>query len=210
MDKKVVIIGCGPGCSDLITLRGRSAIEEADVVVGSSRMLAEFVSKEDAETIVLKNNYQDVLDEVDKIRKDNRVVFLVSGDPLLHSFGESIIKRYGKEWCDVIPGISSFQYAFCRLKEGWKDYRVFSLHGSSEVDMAKIFRENKRLILLLDPEHNLKFLKGRMESLPVHKYTFYVASNLSLPEEEISQISFDDFDNFPEESLSILIVRSDE
>ena len=73
MDKKVVIIGCGPGCSDLITLRGRSAIEEADVVVGSGRMLAEFVSKEDAETIVLKNNYQDVLDEVDKIRKDNRI-----------------------------------------------------------------------------------------------------------------------------------------
>jgi len=210
MDKKVVIIGCGPGCSDLITLRGRSAIEEADVVVGSGRMLAEFVSKEDAETIVLKNNYQDVLDEVDKIRKDNRVVFLVSGDPLLHSFGESIIKRYGKDACDVIPGISSFQYAFCRLKEGWKDYRVFSLHGNSASDVDKLLREHKRLILLLDPEHNLKFLKGKMESLPAHRYTFYVASNLSLPEEEISQISLDDFDNFPEESLSILIVRSDE
>src|SRR4030066_1057272 len=123
MDKKVVIIGCGPGCSDLITLRGRSAIDEADVVVGSGRMLAEFVSKEDAETIVLKNNYQDVLDEVDEIRKDNRVVFLVSGDPLLHSLGESIIKRYGKEACDGIPGINSFQDAFCRLKEGGKDSR---------------------------------------------------------------------------------------
>lgn len=210
MDKKVVIIGCGPGSSDLITLRGRSAIEEADVIVGSVRMLTEFVRKEDAETIVLKNNYKDVLDQVDKIRKDNRVVFLVSGDPLLHSFGESIIKRYGKEGCEVIPGISSFQYAFCRLKESWKDYRVISLHGSRPVDMDKIFRENKRLIILLDPEHNLKLLKGQMESLPVHNYTFYVASNLSLSEEELSQISFDDFDNFPEESLSILIVRSDE
>ena len=210
MDKKVVIIGCGPGCSDLITLRGRRAIEEADVVVGSGRMLAEFVTKEDTETIVLKNNYQDVLDEVDKIRKDNRVVFLVSGDPLLHSFGESIIKRYGQEACEVIPGISSFQYAFCRLKEGWKDYRVFSLHGNSAADVDKIFREHKRLILLLDQEHNLKFLKGKMESLPAHRYTFFAASNLSLPEEEISQISLDDFDNFPEESLSILIVRSDE
>ncbi len=210
MDKKVVIIGCGPGCPDLITLRGRSAIEEADVVVGSGRLLAEFVSKEDAETIVLKNNYQDVLDQVDRIREDSRVVFLVSGDPLLHSFGESIIKRYGQEACDVIPGISSFQYAFCRLKEGWKDYRVFSLHGNRAADVDKIFRENKRLILLLDPEHNLKFLKGKMESLPAQRYTFYVASNLSLSEEEISQISFDDFDNFQEESLSILIVRSDE
>src|SRR4030067_3616200 len=109
MHKKGVIIGCGPGCSDLISIRGRRAIEEADVVVGSGRMLAELVSKEDAETIVLKNNYQDVLDQVDKIRKDNRVVFLVSGDPLLHSLGESIIKRYGKEGCEVIPGISSFQ-----------------------------------------------------------------------------------------------------
>lgn len=210
MDKKVIIIGCGPGNPDMITLRGKSAIEEADVVVGSGRMLEEFTGKGDAAKIVLRNNYQDVLDEVDRIRKDNRVVFLVSGDPLLHSFGESIIKRYGKEACEVIPGISSFQYAFCRLKEGWKDYRVFSLHGNSAADVGKLLKEHKRLILLLDPEHNLKFLKGKMESLPVHKYTFYVASNLSLPDEEISRISFDDFDNFREESLSILIVRSDE
>ena len=76
--------------------------------------------------------------------------------------------------------------------------------------MDKLLRENQRLILLLDPEHNLKFLKGEMESLPVLKYTFFLASNLSLSDEEISQISFDDFDNLQEESLSILIVRSDE
>ncbi|MEK7306941.1 MAG: precorrin-6y C5,15-methyltransferase (decarboxylating) subunit CbiE [Nitrospirota bacterium] len=206
MDKKVVIVGCGPGAPDLLTIRGKGAIEEADVVVGSKRLLSDFVQNKHCTTIVLENNYQDIFDEVDRIKEDRKVVFLVSGDPLFYSFGESIIERLGRENCEVIPGVSSFQYLFCKIKESWKAYSIFSLHGAKEIDIEKIFIENKRFILLLDPKHNLKFIKTKISSIPVHKYTFYVASHLSMPNEKISKISFDNFDKLKEESLSILIV----
>lgn len=209
MDKKVVIVGCGPGAPDLLTIRGKRAVEEADVVVGSKRLLSDFVKKKHCTTIVLENNYQDIFDEVDRIKEDKKVVFLVSGDPLFHSFGETIIERLGKENCKVIPGVSSFQYLFCKLKESWNAYSIFSLHGAKEakeIDIEKIFIENNRFILLLDPKHNLKFVKSKIRSTPVRKYTFYVASHLSMPDEKISKISIDDFDNLKEESLSILIV----
>ncbi len=206
MDKKVVIVGCGPGAPDLLTIRGKGAIEEADVVVGSKRLLSDFVKKKHVTTIVLENNYQDIFDEVERIKEDKKVVFLVSGDPLFHSFGESIIERLGRENCEVIPGVSSFQYVFCKLKESWKAYSIFSLHGDKEIDIKKIFIENNRFILLLDPKHNLKFVKSKIMSIAVRKYTFYVASHLSMPDEKISKISFDDLDNLKEESLSILIV----
>lgn len=207
MGKKIAIVGCGPGAADLVTLRGKRVIEEADFVVGSKRLLADFVGERKVKAVALEGNYQEVLEEVGRMKKDKRVVFLVSGDPLFYSLGESIIKRFGKENCEVIPGVASFQHAFCQLKEGWKDYRVFSLHGVKETDIERIFRENERFILLLDPKQNLKSIKKKMGSLNEGRYTFYVASNLSMPDERIAKVFFDDFDNFLEKSLSILIVR---
>lgn len=207
MDKRIFIVGCGPGAKDLITLRGNRIIEKADVIIGSRRLIADFVRKSGVRTLVLENNYRKVLEDVDRLKRNKRIVFLVSGDPLFHSLGETIIERFGRENCEVVPGVSSFQYAFCQIKESWKDYRVFSLHGDKGMDISKIFKENNRFILFLDPEHNLKFVKRQISSLPRDKYRFYVASNLSMPTEKISGISFADFDNFHEESLSLLIVK---
>ena len=210
MDKKIYIIGCGPGAKDLITLRGKKVIKEADVIVGSRRLIADFGRKSGVRTLVLENNYQNVLEDVDRLKGIQRVVFLVSGDPLFHSLGERIIERFGSESCEVIPGVSSFQYAFCQIKKSWKDYRVFSIHGDKGMDISKIFKENDRFILFLDPGHNLKFIKSQIGSIPKGKYRFYVTSNLSMPTEKMSGISFVDFDNFPEESLSLLIVRRED
>ena len=109
----------------------------------------------------------------------------------------------------VIPGISSFQYAFSLLKEGWKGYGIFSLHGVDEPEVTGIFERNDRCILLLDPKHNLGYIKRQIEAADGHRYKFYVASNLSLSAEKISDISYDDLDTIQEESLSILIVRRD-
>lgn len=210
MGKEIIIVGCGPGNADLVTLRGKRAIEEADLVVGSKRLLTYFVTGKRVKTVPLESNYQDVLEEVDKMTEGKRVVFLVSGDPMFYSLGEAVIKKFGKDNCEIIPGVTSFQYAFCRLRESWKDYRVFSLHGVKDADINKIFKENYRFVLLLDPKHNLKFIKKNIRPLYKERYTFYVASNLSMEVENISNISLNDFDNLPEESLSLLIVRRED
>lgn len=205
MDGKIVIIGCGPGAKDLMTLRGRTAIDEADIVIGSKRLLSDFVKK-NVKTMTLENNYRKALEDADMLKEGAKIVFLVSGDPLFYSFGESVIKRFGKENCELIPGISSVQYAFCKIKESWKDYKVFSLHGIRNADINKIFEENERFILLLDSENNLKSIKEKAGQSE-RKYSFYVASNLSGPAENISKVTIDQFDGLTEQSLSILIVR---
>ena len=207
MDKRFIIVGCGPGSPDLLTLRARDAIERADVVVGSRRLLDTLAAKRGVRHLVLEGDYREILEEVARLEDGSLVAFLVSGDPLLYSLGELIVKKFGRENCEVIPGVSSFQYAFCMLGESWRGYRVLSLHGSGEVDLRRIFEENARLIIFLDPEHNPGYIKRSMGSLPEGEYTFHVASNLSMPGERIIRISFDDLDSIPTESLSILIVR---
>ncbi len=207
MDKQITIIGCGPGAPDLITIKGKKAIEKADVVIGSKRLIDVFFVNSSQKTLILKNNYKEILDQaVQLFQQNKKIVFLVSGDPLFYSFGKSILDKFDQDNCEVIPGISSVQYAFSKLKESWKEYRTFTLHGSSDIEIQKIFDENNKFVLLLDSENNLKMIKIKLKPRIASKYKFCVVSNLSLPNQKILDISFEDFGTVEEESLSILIV----
>lgn len=207
-NKKITIIGCGPGAIDLITIKGKNALENADVVIGSKRLIDDFVQNSSVKILLLENNYQEILDQAAQILKKNKkLVFLVSGDPLFYSYGESVIKKFGEENCEIIPGISSVQYGFSKLKKSWKEYNFLTLHGVKDFEIQKIFEENEKFILLLDPKNNLKLIKNKLESISEYKYEFHILSNLSLPAEKILNISIEDFDNIKEESLSILVVK---
>tara|TARA_B100000959_G_scaffold282159_1_gene347943 strand:+ start:1890 stop:2528 length:639 start_codon:yes stop_codon:yes gene_type:complete len=207
MSKQITIIGCGPGAPDLITIRGKEAIEKADLVIGSKRLINDFIKKASLKTLILENNYKEILEQAGQLYKQNKkLIFLVSGDPLFYSFGKSVLDKFGQDNCEVIPGISSVQYAFSRLKESWKEYRTFTLHGTNDVEIQKIFDENDKFVLLLDPGNNLKMIKSKLNSKSVSNCKFNVVSNLSLPSQRILDIKFEDFDKVEEESLSILIV----
>ncbi len=207
MGKQITIIGCGPGAPDLITIRGKEAIEKADMVIGSKRLINDFIKKASLKTLILENNYKEILEQAGQLYKQNKkLIFLVSGDPLFYSFGKSVLDKFGQDNCEVIPGISSVQYAFSRLKESWKEYRTFTLHGTNDIEIQKIFDENDKFVLLLDPGNNLKMIKSKLNSKSVSNCKFNVVSNLSLPSQRILDIKFEDFDKVEEESLSILIV----
>jgi precorrin-6y C5,15-methyltransferase (decarboxylating) CbiE subunit len=207
MSKQITIIGCGPGAPDLITIKGKKAIENGDVVIGSKRLIKDFVNNASLRTLILEKNYKEILDQAAGLYKQNKkLIFLVSGDPLFYSFGKSVLDKFGQDNCEVIPGISSVQYAFSRLKESWKEYKTFTLHGTNDFEIKEIFAENDKFVLLLDPENNLSLIKSKLNSTMASKYKFRVVSNLSLPDQKILDVPFKDFDKIEEESLSILIV----
>tara|TARA_B100000315_G_scaffold215253_1_gene214448 strand:- start:2401 stop:3039 length:639 start_codon:yes stop_codon:yes gene_type:complete len=207
MEKQIIIIGCGPGSPELMTIKGKKAIENADTVIGSKRLIKDFVKNASLKTIILENNYKEILDRTAQLHEQNKkLVFLVSGDPLFYSFGKSVLDKFGDDKCEVIPGISSVQYAFSRLKESWKEYRTFTLHGTDNVEVQKIFDDNNKFVLLLDAKNNLKMIKSQLNSRSAFKYKFCVVSNLSLPSQRILDLQFEDFDKVKEESLSMLIV----
>jgi len=206
MDKQITIIGCGPGAPDLITIKGKKAIENGDAVIGSKRLIKDFVNNVSLRTLILEKNYKEILDQAAGLYKQNKkLIFLVSGDPLFYSFGKSVLDKFGKDNCEVIPGISSVQYAFSRLKESWKEYKTFTLHGTNDFEIKEIFDENDKFVLLLDLENNLSLIKSKLNSSLASKYRFCVVSNLSLPDQKILDVQYKDFGKIEEESLSILI-----
>ncbi|UYM04981.1 uroporphyrinogen-III C-methyltransferase [Solicola gregarius] len=115
----VVLVGGGPGDPELITLAGRRALAEADVVVADRLAPRELLSELSSDVEVIdatklprgRAAQQDEINRVlvDRALAGNRVVRLKGGDPYVFGRGmeeQLACVRAGVE-CTVIPGITS-------------------------------------------------------------------------------------------------------
>ena len=116
---KVFITGAGPGDINLVTLRAKAVMEQADVVLYDNLINTEMLSwaPEHAEKIFVgKLPYCSVITQetinqwmVDHASCGKRVVRLKGGDPLIFGRGAeeaSFLRKNGIEF-EIIPGITS-------------------------------------------------------------------------------------------------------
>jgi precorrin-4/cobalt-precorrin-4 C11-methyltransferase len=130
---KVYFVGAGPGAPDLITLRGRRLLEEADIVIYAGSL----VSPEHlawCRTDVQRMDSAGMnLDEVTRVYSENReksgiIVRLHTGDPSVYGAIQEQMDFLDSRDIpfEVVPGVSSFQAASAVLK------RQFTLPGVSQ------------------------------------------------------------------------------
>jgi precorrin-4/cobalt-precorrin-4 C11-methyltransferase len=119
---KVYFVGAGPGDPELLTLRAKSLIEEADVIVYAGSLINPKILGYAKEKAELHDSSVMVLAEIIElmsrsVRENKTVVRLHSGDPSLYgAIGEQIrrLEEMGID-CSVIPGVSSFLAAAASL-----------------------------------------------------------------------------------------------
>ena len=119
----VHIVGAGCGATDLITLRGKRFLEEADVIVyaGSlvNRELLQFAKPGCAIYDSAKMTLEEILEVVAAAERAGKTtVRLHTGDPSLYgAIGEQMreFDRQGIDY-DITPGVSSFSGAAAALK----------------------------------------------------------------------------------------------
>lgn len=114
-------VGAGSGAADLITVRGKRLLEEADIIIYAGSLvnpeLLEY-AKKDAK---IYNSAKMHLDEVIKVMREGagkNIVRLHTGDPCLYGAIREQMDRLdalGIEY-DVCPGVSSFCGAAAALK----------------------------------------------------------------------------------------------
>ncbi|MFN5979559.1 MAG: precorrin-4 C(11)-methyltransferase [Pseudanabaena sp.] len=123
MFKPVYIVGAGPGDPDLITVKGRNLLLQADVIVYANSLIPESMlqfCRADAEFIPTASKSLDEIVEIliDRVRSHKLVVRLHDGDPSLYgAIQEQIIALSESEVpFEIIPGVSAFQLAAARLQ----------------------------------------------------------------------------------------------
>jgi len=203
--KKIIIVGCGPGAASYITLAAETAAEKADVLIVSQR-LKDLFPECPAERIDSGTDVAGILDVIASHRDDGRqVVVLATGDPGIFSLAKPVIRRFGRENCEVIPGISSIQVAFARLGLDWQDARIISAHSSDpEVSVADL-RPAGKIAVLGGREAALAWIAGMIPELGEDRRVF-LCEDLTLPDEKLREVASDGLADLPVSSRAIVLI----
>ena len=184
--RKIVIAGCGPGSHNHLTAEVIEAVKNADVLIGTDRVL-ELFSESKARKITCNGSINAVCDII--TREDaHRVCVLVTGDPGFYSLASLVVRRFGARQCIILPGITSVQAAAARLGISWAHALLLSAHTKIPQD-TEIFvndRELPETLIILggckDSPEWITRLGQRLGS----KYRGWLCENICLPDERIT------------------------
>jgi len=122
--KKVYFIGAGPGDPELMTLKGKSIIEKADIMIYAGSLVNKEVLQWRKEDSVIYNSASMTLDEVidvmEKGIEEGKMIARVhTGDPSIYGAIREQIDRLVELEIDaeVVPGVSSFVASAAALKK---------------------------------------------------------------------------------------------
>jgi len=129
----ISFVGAGPGNVDLITVKGRRLLEEADVVIYAGSLVSGEHLKFCKRGCKLYNSASMTLEEVIGVMEENtekslNIVRLHTGDPTIYGAIREqmdILDSKGIAY-EVVPGVSSFTAACASIK------KEFTLPGVSQ------------------------------------------------------------------------------
>ena len=123
----LTVVGMGPSGLSLMTPAALDAAEQAEVLVGGRRHLAQFPAFR-GEQFVLGSDIPGLLAWISP-RLNKRITLLASGDPLFYGIGTRILAHFGRENVRIIPGISAVQYLCARAGIDMNEMWLTSSHG---------------------------------------------------------------------------------
>ena len=154
---KMTVVGIGPGDPDLLTLKGREALEGADLVVGFKTVL-DVVAGRTGSAEVRPMAYRDqeaVLDYAqEQAEAGKNCVVCVWGD--LNVSAKELLNRVRRraDTVELVPGVSSIQIACARAGLSLEESLFLTLHqrwdrGSELGELVDTLRQDRRNVILL-------------------------------------------------------------
>lgn len=120
----VHFIGAGPGDPELLTIKGKRLIDEADVIIYAGSLVNPAVLKDAKKSAVIYNSAGMTLEEVIGVIKEaeeqgKQAVRVHTGDPAIYGAHREQMDELDKLGIayDVIPGVSSFLATAAALKK---------------------------------------------------------------------------------------------
>jgi len=201
----IAIVGCGPGAAEYVPEAARRVVAVADVLFGADRLLDLFADCP-AERIRIDAEIPAALDRIaESHAAGRRIAVLVSGDPGLYSLAQGVVRRFGREHCDVVPAVSSVQVAFARLGLGWADARILSAHGRMPDATAVDLEAADKIAVLSGTRAALRWSAELAAALEA-SHVVFLAENLTLDNERFQGVTPVQLGTLDAASLSIVLL----
>ena len=175
---RVYIVGAGPGDPELITVKGRRLLEEADVIIYAGSLVPKVLLGYANDECEIYNSatmsLPEVLAVIEKsVGEGKQVVRLHTGDPSLYGAIQEQMDALRKKGIDyeVVPGVSSFLATAAALKQ------EYTLPG---ITQTVIITRNEGRTAVPDRES--------LRSLAAHKATMCIFLSISMLDEVVAEL----------------------
>lgn len=209
MGNTIKVIGTGPGDRSYITEIALKHIEEAEVVIGGKRLLAEFACF-NQEQYPLEGNLKEALEFIKNQSKSRKIAVLVSGDTGIFSFASYLQTNLNSKELEFISGISSFQILFARLKRSWDKAVFVSLHDKPPGYLHLIVKEERTTVIFTDNKWTPPKVARYLLKKGLSDMTVAVGSDLSYPWERVEVTNFSLLSESKEDwSNSVMVIMNE-
>ena len=205
--KKIVVIGAGISV-DTLTFEARNAINNAGVLAGAQRMLDLVSGLYNSAPKRLYPYYlpNEILDMI-VTEETERFAVLVSGDVGFFSAAAGLADALSAYDVSFIPGVSTVNAFFARLKLSWHDVAFVSAHGR-ETDIVGCVRRNRLTFCLTGS--NVNELGAKLTQSGFGLIKTYVGENLGTEQERVYEAIAEDLERGEFPSLTVLLFQNEE
>lgn len=197
----ITLVGIGMGDADNMTVEAVKACEQADCIIGASRML-ETLKKFEKPMVPFY-----ISDEIAAYVKEHseyqNIVVGLSGDVGFYSGAKKLMGKLREDKAGhhteirLICGISSVVYFASRLQMAWEDMALVSVHGR-EQNLVSAVRKNKKVFTLASDAKSIRGIAEKLENYGLAHVKMIVGADLSYPQEKIYRGCAADFLKFDE------------
>ncbi|MDR2611535.1 MAG: precorrin-6y C5,15-methyltransferase (decarboxylating) subunit CbiE [Deltaproteobacteria bacterium] len=184
--------------ADDLTPRIRKLLEEAEVIAGPPRWMADLGSYP-GEKLPLAGKLDPWLARLEELSRGRRCVALASGDPNFYGLARKLLTVVPAGRTVIHPATTTVQKAFARLKTTWAGVEVESLHGRDgwRSFFAALFRAGRkgaagRLAVYTDPVNTPALIARRLLERGQGAWRLTVCENLDAPGERVVELGLEE------------------
>lgn len=200
LSQKISLVGIGMGAEKMLTLEGKKALNEAELLIGAKRM-TEAVQKP-GQMVLHEYRSEKIVEYIREHPKYRTVAIALSGDVGFYSGAKKLINQLDGN-VEVICGISSVVYFMSKIGLSWDDAKIVSAHGRN-CNLISLIRHNPKVFSILGTEDGVAVLASRLVYYGMGDVTLYVGENLSYENEKIFHDKAANLTEYRGDALSVV------
>ena len=200
LSQKISLVGIGMGAEKTLTLEGKKALNEAELLIWAKRM-TEAVQKP-GQMVLHEYRSEKIVEYIREHPKYRTVAIALSGDVGFYSGAKKLIDQLDGN-VEVICGISSVVYFMSKIGLSWDDAKIVSAHGRN-CNLISLIRHNPKVFSILGTEDGVAVLASRLVYYGMGDVTLYVGENLSYENEKIFHDKAANLTEYRGDALSVV------
>jgi len=189
MSRWLTIVGVGEDGWEGLSPKARLAIQSAEAIVSSARLLA-FIPGTSAEIHEWPQPFAAVVDRIRPLR-GRRTVILATGDPMNYGVARKLLEFIPLAEMEIIPNLSAFSLVAARMGWSLPDCDTLTLHGREAAHIEPFIQPDVRLIVLTADRTTIPEVARRLVARGFGRSEITVLENMAGERERLSSFTAD-------------------